>query len=102
MNERLNELTKQIQDAIAEIGAMFPVISVSTNKDQGLCFLLLDERDIANNFPGYFRVPMEDSTNYESEVYATSGGAKFYTFSGISVPAGCIKIVVANPERMAF
>ena len=101
MNDRLNELTKQIQDAIAEIGTMFPVISVSMNKDQGLRFLLLDERDIADNFPGYIRVPMDDSTHYNSEVYATSGGAKFYTFSVLPVPAGCIKIVVANPERMA-
>ena len=97
--DRLAELAKQIQDAIAEIGAMFPVISVSMNKDQGLRFLLLDERDIANNFPGYFRVPMDDSVDFKSEVYATSGGAKFYTYSELEAPAGYDKVVVAQPER---
>ena len=101
MNDRLNELTKQIQDAIDEIGTMFPVISVSANKDQGLRFLLLDERDIADNFPGYIRVPMDDSVSYKSEVYATINGAKFYTFRVLPVPAGCSKVVVANPKREA-
>ena len=100
MNDRLNELTKQIQDAIDEIGTMFPVISVSTNKDQGLRFLLLDERDIADNFPGYIRVPLpRGSDRFNSEVYVTLNGMKFHTYSELEAPAGYDKVVVAQPER---
>ena len=101
MNDRLNELTKQIQDAIAEIGTILPVILI-TDIDNTICFLLSDEEAISDNFSGYFRAPVKlGSDRFNSEVYVTLNGMKFHTYSEIKVPAGVDRICVANPERMA-
>ena len=97
--DRLAELTNAIQDAFQGLNEMFPVISVDIDKDHGMLVLVRDEKDIADNFPGYFRVPIEDSL-FNSEVHATLNGVMFHTYSKLPVPAGVDRICVANPERM--
>ena len=102
MNDRLNELTKQIQDAIAEIKAILPVIGISSDSTGRLMFLVRDDEDIAKNFPGYFRGPVKSgSDHFRSELYATVNGVKFHTYSKLPVPAGYDMVCVANPEREA-
>ena len=105
MNDRLSELselTKQIQDAVAEIGTILPVIRI-TNLGDTTCFLLSEEGDIADNFACYFRAPLKNgSDRFNSEVYATLNGIKLHTYSEIRVPAGCEMVCVANPERVAM
>ena len=100
MNDRLSELTKQIQDAIGEIKTIIPTIRLFVTGGEQLCFLVSDERDIASNFPGYFRVPIEDVL-FNSEVHASSNGVLFHTYSKLPVPAGVSRICVACPEREA-
>ena len=101
MNERLTKLTKQMQDAMAEINAIFPVLSV-TIEPNSMRVLLRNEEDIVNCFGGYVRVPFANSDYYSSEVYTTLNGVKFNTYSEIKVPEGVSKVVVANPpEREA-
>ena len=95
MNERLNELTKQIQDAIAEIKEMLPVI----NAGDGPKWFQLMEDDFYENFPSYFRVPFSDEY---SEVRATFNGIQFMALSKTMLPVGVDRICVANPERMAM
>ena len=94
MNDRLNELTKQIQDAIAEIKETLPVIG-----DGSDWFQLLEE-DFYEHFQSYFRKPIV-SDYYRSEVYTTINGVMFCAVSRIEMPAGVDKVCVANPEREA-